>query len=218
MKRSEINNQIEKFISFCEEVNYRLPIFSYQNPEIINEIKVRQLGFDITDYGSNDFKTVGLTLFTIRNGNPSESKSIPYCEKTMFSLPGQKTPCHYHQKKTEDIFVRVGSDLIIKIWPSGKSKVDGIKMRVLFNGCEYREITSGKVIRISVGETVTLTPKEAHEFYGDPKGDGVLLGEVSTYNDDMGDNYFLDKVARFPKINEDDSISHYLVSDYDNIK
>lgn len=214
MKRSEINNQIEKFIAFCRKYNYQLPTFNYQNPEIIKELKVRQLGFDVTDYGSGDFEKIGLALFTIRNGNPQELESIPYCEKTMFSLPGQKTPCHYHRKKTEDIFVRAGGNLIIKIWPSEKGKIDGEKMKVLFNGCDYRQIISGQEIKLSAGETVTLTPKEAHEFYGDPSDDGVLVGEVSTFNDDTGDNIFLDKVSRFPEIVEDESIKYYLVGDY----
>lgn len=87
-------------------------------------------------------------------------------------------------------------------------------MTVFFNGSEYREIISGKRISLKSGETVTLTPNESHEFYGDPKGLGTLIGEVSTYNDDTGDNYFIDNVARFPEIEEDENIKYYLVSDH----
>jgi D-lyxose ketol-isomerase len=136
----------------------------------------------------------------------------------MFSLPGQKTPCHYHKKKTEDIFVRAGDKLIIRIWPSKfKQKKDGLKIKVLFNGSEYKEIISGQKISLDPGETVTLTPEHSHEFFGDPKGSGTLVGEVSTYNDDQGDNYFIDKVSRFPEIQEDQKIDYYLVSDYQKL-
>lgn len=215
MKRSEINYYIEMFSKFCQKNKYFLPSFNLKSKETVRELAARQIGWDITDFGCGQFEKIGLSLFTIRNGNPKEKNTIPYCEKAMFSLPNQKTPCHYHKKKTEDIFVRAGSNLIIRIWPSKlKEKKDGLKIKVLFNGSEYREIVSGKKISLSPGETVTLTPAHAHEFYGDPKGTGTLVGEVSTYNDDQGDNYFIDKVARFPEVGEDEKIKHYLVSDY----
>jgi D-lyxose ketol-isomerase len=223
MKRSEINNYIENFIGFCKQYNYRLPTFDYNSAEVVEELKARQLGFDITDYGSGDFSKIGLSLFTVRNGNPKEEMTIPYCEKTFFSLPGQKTPCHYHNLKTEDIFVRAGSPLIIKIWNFDPTSLGGyagqavVELEVLFNGCEKRVIKSGEEIRLKTGDSVTLTPVLAHEFMADPSGQGSLVGEVSTYNDDAGDNYFLDKVSRFPEIDEDEPIKHYLVGDYKNI-
>lgn len=218
MKRSEINKNIDKVAKFSKKYGYALPNLNLKSKKILKELKARQIGWDITDFGSNQFEKIGLSLFTVRNGNPKEKRTIPYCEKLMFALPGQNTPCHYHKLKTEDIFVRAGSNLIIYIWPSKlKQKKNGIKMKVLFNGSEYREILSGKRISLKPGETVTLTPNESHEFYGDPRGVGTLIGEVSTYNDDSGDNYFIDKVSRFPKIEEDEKIEHYLVGDYNKI-
>lgn len=217
MKRSEINKYIENFISFCQKYNYQLPEFDYKSKEVLGEIEARQLGFDITDYGSGDFNKIGLSLFTVRNGNSKEEPTIPYCEKTFFSLPGQKTPCHYHKLKTEDIFVRSGSPLIIKIW-NFERRIDGEELEVLFNGCEKRMIKSGEEIRLKPGDSVTLTPVLAHEFMADTSGPGSLVGEVSTYNDDAGDNYFLDPVSRFPEIEEDEEIKYHLVGDYKNIK
>lgn len=205
-------------VKFCKKHGYVLPTFDLKSKHIVKELIDRQIGWDITDFGCDQFQNIGLSLFTVRNGNPKEKNTIPYCEKVMFSLPGQKTPCHFHKKKTEDIYVRAGGNLIIRIWPSKlKAKKDGLKMSVLFNGSEYREIISGKKISLQPGETVTLTPAHSHEFYGDPNGKGTLIGEVSTYNDDTGDNYFIDKVARFPKIKENEKIKYYLVSDYNNI-
>ena len=215
MKRSEINAYASKFVEFCKKYSYNLPEYNLDDENVVGELEARQIGFDITDFGQEDFEKTGLFLFTLRNGNPKEKNTIPYCEKAMFSLPGQVTPCHYHKQKTEDIFVRAGSDLIIRIWPKGAKKEDETKkLKVLFNGCEYREIESGKEISLKPGETVTLTPYLAHDFWGDPKGGGVLVGEVSTFNDDSGDNYFLDTVARFPKIDEDEEKEYLLVSDY----
>lgn len=215
MKRSDINKNIQQIEKFCRKHGYILPKLDLKSKKTLNELKLRQIGWDITDFGSNRFNKIGLSLFTLRNGNKEEKKTIPYCEKLMFALPGQKTPCHFHKKKTEDIFVRAGSNLIIRIWPSRlNQKKDGLKMKVLFNGSEYREIISGQMISLKPAETVTLTPADSHEFYGDPKGSGTLIGEVSTYNDDAGDNYFIDKVARFPKIDENEKIRYYLVGDY----
>jgi D-lyxose ketol-isomerase len=43
----------------------------------------------------------------------------------------------------------------------------------------------------------------------------VLIGEVSTVNDDLTDNIFRDKIGRFSTIEEDVAPRHLLVSDYD---
>ena len=51
-----------------------------------------------------------------------------------------------------------------------------------------------------------------HAFWG--AGD-VLIGEVSSVNDDLTDNIFRDKIGRFWKIEEDEPPVRLLVSDYD---
>jgi D-lyxose ketol-isomerase len=40
------------------------------------------------------------------------------------------------------------------------------------------------------------------------------VGEVSVVNDDETDNYFLDMVARFPAVEEDEPPYRLIVSDY----
>ena len=42
----------------------------------------------------------------------------------------------------------------------------------------------------------------------------MLIGEVSTVNDDRTDNTFLDPIGRFSEIEEDVAPIHLLVSDY----
>ena len=43
----------------------------------------------------------------------------------------------------------------------------------------------------------------------------MLIGEVSTVNDDLTDNVFAEPIARFSDIEEDEPPVHLLVSDYD---
>jgi D-lyxose ketol-isomerase len=69
-----------------------------------------------TDETLGDFRRHGLTLFTLRNGHPANRRwRKPYCEKLMIAVPGQNTPMHYHSQKTEDIIVRGGGNLAIKL-------------------------------------------------------------------------------------------------------
>jgi D-lyxose ketol-isomerase len=42
----------------------------------------------------------------------------------------------------------------------------------------------------------------------------VLIGEVSTVNDDETDNIFREPIGRFAEIEEDEAPLHLLVSDY----
>ena len=59
----------------------------------------------------------------------------------------------------------------------------------------------------------TCWPGVWHRFWA---GDtDVLLGEVSTVNDDLADNVFVEKIGRFAEIEEDEPPLHLLVSDYD---
>ena len=43
----------------------------------------------------------------------------------------------------------------------------------------------------------------------------MLVGEVSTVNDDLTDNFFRDPIGRFSEIEEDEPPLHLLVSDYE---
>ena len=43
----------------------------------------------------------------------------------------------------------------------------------------------------------------------------MLIGEVSTVNDDLTDNVFAEPIGRFATIDEDVAPLHLLVADYD---
>ena len=51
------------------------------------------------------------------------------------------------------------------------------------------------------GESITLLPGVWHGFWGE--GKDVLIGEVSTVNDDLTDNVFAEPIGRFAEIEED---------------
>ena len=69
---------------------------------------------------------------------------------------------------------------------------------------EAREVTSGAIIELEAGWRVTLVPGVYHEFY--PLSDECVIGEVSTANDDLHDNFFVNPdVGRYPGIEEDEA-------------
>ena len=75
-----------------------------------------------------------------------------------------------------------------------------------------REYGPGEKLMLAPGESVTLMPGDWHAFWGE--GGDVLIGEVSTVNDDETDNVFRETIGRFANIEEDVDPMHLLVSDY----
>ena len=75
-----------------------------------------------------------------------------------------------------------------------------------------RRQAPGAILRLDPGESVTLLPGNWHAFWGE--GGDVLIGEVSTVNNDLTDNIFAEPIGRFAEIEEDADPLHLLVSDY----
>lgn len=223
MKRSEINKLIRDAIAFFDRHQFKLPPFAYWTPqdwkgigEEAAEIRDNMLGWDITDFGSGQFKQTGLFLFTLRNGNPSEKQKYPktYAEKIMIVREEQITPYHFHWQKMEDIINRGGGNLILRLYPSTEDGRLGDGEMVVHLDGVTRTIMAGDTVELQPGESITLLPYQYHSFWAE-KGNGpVLTGEVSHVNDDNQDNRFLDPLQRFSDIEEDEAPLHYLVSDY----
>ena len=74
------------------------------------------------------------------------------------------------------------------------------------------DYAAGQKLTLAPGQSVTLRPGDWHAFWGE--GGDVLIGEVSTVNDDETDNIFRDPIGRFAEIEEDQPPTHLLVSDY----
>jgi D-lyxose ketol-isomerase len=127
----------------------------------------------------------------------------------------QLTPMHFHWHKTEDIIVRGGGDLVVELFRSDEDEAPTKEPVTVSTDGVLRTVAAGEPLVLEAGESVTLTPGVYHRFYGRPGTGTVLVGEVSTVNDDTTDNRFWEDVGRFPKIDEDEPAYRLLVTDYD---
>jgi D-lyxose ketol-isomerase len=215
MKRSEVNAILADADAFIRSFGYVLPPFAYWSPAEMKERRAgiggivdARLGWDITDYGTGDFASTGLFLFTVRNGNAADlgnGRGMLYAEKIMISRKDQLAPMHRHDVKAEDIINRGGGTLALKLYMSAP---DGS----IDKAAEVKVPTDGVHLALEPGESVTLLPGVWHAFWAED--DDVLIGEVSTVNDDETDNVFAEPIKRFAKIDEDVEPTHLLVSDY----
>jgi D-lyxose ketol-isomerase len=221
MKRSEINSILTDAKEFMAGKYFFLPPWASWTPEewknnLANTDEIREnfLGWDITDFGSGDFKSRGLFLFTIRNGKPGvDHKS--YAEKIMIVEENQETPMHFHWAKIEDIINRGGGNLVIELYNSTPDdKFDTTDVHFKTDGIRRSVKAGGKII-LQPGESITLEQGMYHRFYGETGKGKVLVGEVSAVNDDATDNCFYEEIGRFPVIEEDEKPIHLLVGDYE---
>ncbi len=223
MKRSEINTILRSSDEFIRQRGLFLPPFAYWTPEEwsikgpeVSEIVDNQLGWDITDFGQGDFRRTGLFLFTVRNGNPENWKTLKgklYAEKLLIVDVDQITPYHFHWNKMEDIINRGGGNLLIKLNNStSDGKLDLDEQVSLSVDGVVRSFPASGTLRLTPGESVSLPQCCYHQFWAE--GSRVLVGEVSMVNDDHTDNRFLEPVGRFPDIDEDESPLYLLVNDY----
>ena len=223
MKRSDVNSIIRQADEFIRSFGFHLPPFAFWTPEEMraraaesDHIRKARLGWDITDYGAGQFDRMGLFLFTVRNGIPGAEPpdGICYAEKIMISRHDQISPMHRHLLKTEDIINRGGATLAIEMFESDNSGAldPKVPVSVMTDG-QMRMLEPGGILKLAPGESVTLRPGNWHKFWGE--GGDVLIGEVSSVNDDETDNVFVDPIGRFAAIEEDAPPVHLLVSDYD---
>jgi hypothetical protein len=161
--------------------------------------------WDVTDFGLGDFDRFGLTLVNL-------AAEPEYCEKLMYARRGQTTPGHTHARKKEDIICRSG-ELTLRFWLAhpdcGQSLPATVTVPV--NG-KPTPVPAGQPFALAAGSRVTLVPGVWHEFA--PTSDECIIGEVSTANDDLHDNFFVNPaIGRFPAIEEDEPAAYRLVSE-----
>ncbi|WP_439272058.1 D-lyxose/D-mannose family sugar isomerase [Pseudochrobactrum sp. HB0163] len=225
MKRSEINEIIRESDRFIRSFGFVLPPFAYWTPEEMQRrikddsaaIRNARLGWDITDYGQGRFTELGLFLFTVRNGQAEDlqkGSGMLYAEKIMISRQNQLSPMHRHVVKAEDIINRGGAKLVLEMFNSNADGTIDDKSDVVV-ACDgrIRHLPAGGLLKLEPGESVTLMPGNWHAFWGE--GGDVLIGEVSTVNDDLTDNIFREPIGRFSDVEDDVPPVHLLVSDYD---
>jgi D-lyxose ketol-isomerase len=193
MKRSEINRAFRRASRCFSRHKWALP----PRPR-----------WDITDFGLGRFDQFGLVLVNL-------ATEPEYCEKLMYARRRQTTPAHTHKKKKEDIICRAGR-LTVRLWPSQPDARGGYPDRaetftVPVDG-RLRSLRPGARITLAPGSRVTLVPGIWHAFW--PASDECIIGEVSTANDDLNDNFFADpNIGRFPGIEEDEKPLVRLVSE-----
>ncbi|MEL6167925.1 MAG: D-lyxose/D-mannose family sugar isomerase [Pseudomonadota bacterium] len=224
MKRSRVNQIMAEADAMIRSHGFTLPPFASWSPdafrakgEAASRIVQSRMGWDITDYGEGDFDRMGLFLFTLRNGDLADlerGRGMCYAEKLLISRQDQLSPMHTHVIKAEDIINRGGATLAIELFGSNDegSFAEDRGGRVLCDGVA-RAYAPGEVLKLAPGESVTLMPGDWHAFWGE--GGDVLIGEVSTVNDDLTDNIFREPIGRFADVEEDEPPTHLLVSDYD---
>ena len=224
MKRSRINEIMAAADEMIRHHGFVLPPFANWSPaefkaraSVAERVITGRCGWDITDYGQGRYDQMGLFLFTLRNGSLADLQrggGMCYAEKLLISRQDQLSPSHTHAIKAEDIINRGGATLVVELYGSddtgafawdrgGQVRCDGIDT----------PFAQGQKLRLAPGESVTLMPGDWHAFWGE--GGDVLIGEVSTVNDDLTDNIFREPIGRFAEIEEDEAPTHLLVSDYD---
>jgi D-lyxose ketol-isomerase len=223
VKRSTINKLIVEAMEFFRDTGFHLPPFAFWSPEDwkqkgpgVDEIRENALGWDVTDFGSNDFERCGLLLFTIRNGNYYQSERYPkkYAEKVMVVKEKQVTPMHFHWNKREDIINRGGGILTLELYKStDDEQLSDESFTVSIDGV-LKECSPGEKIELAPGESICLEPYIYHAFYAAEGKGAVLVGEVSDVNDDENDNRFLEPIGRFPQIEEDEAPLYLLCNEY----
>jgi D-lyxose ketol-isomerase len=190
MKRSAINRVCRDALACFVRHHWSLP----PNPR-----------WDVTDFGLRDFERFGLTLVNL-------ATEPEYCEKLMYARHGQSTPCHTHARKKEDIICRIG-ELALRLWPAKPGLKPDLPstFTVSING-EPVLVQTGRSFSLAAGSRVTLTPGIWHEFQ--PVSEECIIGEVSTANDDLQDNFFFNpEIGRFPSIEEDEPAAFRLLSE-----
>lgn len=245
MKRSDIDAIIDDAIKFIHAQTYKpsgnewftkgvslLPEQAFWTLEEWHDhrletafMKERRIGWDITDFGSEDFEHTGLVLYTLSNGLIDKATGRPvdqsYAKKLMVVNGTQETPMHHHWHKTEDITNLGGAPLNIDI--CNAAYVDKAKRTmepfdqnqvVVYVDCVMRDLRPG-LFTLNPGQTIRLEPHHYHAFWG-VDGKRTLLMEVSDVNDDSdkkGDNCFNPKVGRFPVIEENAMPRHLLCTE-----
>lgn len=219
MKRSQINALIRENLAFIESHGFHLPPFAFFTPEEwkqkgheYDEVRTHALGWDVTDYGHGDFDKIGLFLFTLRNGSLDAGCKKTYAEKLLISDKDQYSPMHFHFEKTEDIINRGGDNLIVEVYNSTEDEdLADTPVTVQMDGREF-VVPAGTRLRLTPGESITLTPGMYHAFWGE--NGKVLIGEVSQVNDDNCDNRFHKPMGRYPTIEEDEAPLYLLCNEY----
>ncbi|MBN8711340.1 MAG: hypothetical protein BGO12_09655 [Verrucomicrobia bacterium 61-8] len=228
--RSLVNQAILTALSVTEHFDFHLPDYARWSPgdwesadTTFDEIRDCMLGWDVTDFGSGDFRKIGRVLFTLRNGKTRDARySKPYAEKLLIDPEGQRAPAHYHRSKQEDIICRCGGNLLVQLTARDENGEPTENTFPIQKDGRTLMLGAGEIVKLRPGESLAIPPGTIHQFWGE-EGTGekfhgigfTLSSEISSLCDDWNDNVFFDSWAvRFPRIAEDVKPEHLLCHEY----
>jgi len=213
MKRSRINRALREARQMVADHGFALPGWAdwtmadhRAHADQSRFLTERQIGWDVTDFGSGDFERRGLALLCLRNGIQNDPAERPYAEKLLFVGEEQETPFHCHKVKLEDIIVRGGGNLMVEFTREGSIEIGPWDPRV--DGAPVDPF--GGPIRLGPGASITIPRGLQHRFWGEAGKGAVFVAEVSQCNDDHNDNFFLEPLGRFSEIEEDETATRPL--------
>jgi D-lyxose ketol-isomerase len=221
MKRSQVNALLREAEKLFAEAGIALPAWARWSPaewaarpEVAAYCRKRQMGWDVTDFGSGDFSRKGLVLICLRNGIVGHDEERSYAEKLLVLREGQEAPYHYHRYKMEDIIVRArGGNLQVQVFDTdenGAALEQPVTVRL---DAETRMLPARAPIVLTHGQSITLPPGQAHRLSAEAGHGTAVLGEVSRVNDDLTDNFFFEPTDRLGRVEEDEPAMHPLWSE-----
>jgi D-lyxose ketol-isomerase len=236
ISRSVINSSIRRAIAVARRFHCVLPEWAYWKTcdwtkvatnSDYDEIRDCMLGWDVTDFGSDDFFRIGRVLLTLRNGKYGDPRyPKAYAEKLLFDPEDQRAPAHFHQSKREDIIAVAGGNILVQLESCNESgQRSGCEMTVSVNGIA-RVVEPSGIIKLEPGMSLTIPPRTIHQFWAEPgtgeaMDDGVRYSvsrEISSVCDDLADNFFLEPAVRFPRILEDEAPETFLCHEYPRLQ
>ena len=183
MKRSEINHFLDEGITFLKSRRYSLPPQAFwtlsewnKNRDKATELAKRRIGWDLTDFGSGNYKRIGLLLYTLSNGivgQNSEPVDQPFSNKLLIVGENQVTPLHHHRMKMEDIINLGGGNLLLKVFNVGESEsIDKASPVKIFQNEIWEEHGAGRVMTLEPGERVKARPPSLSRILGSAREGG----------------------------------------------
>lgn len=147
--------------------------------------------FEVSDFGLNHIREVGLQLIVYENNEK-------YCAKELVLLPSQTCPQHLHPPvgdspgKQETFRCRQG---VVYLYVSGEA-TESPKATIPSVGSDYYTVLHE--IELHPGEQYTIMPNTPHWFQAGPEG--AVVSEFSTKSTDEFDIFLDPNIIRQPAI------------------
>lgn len=196
MKRSEINRALAWAEALLKRSGIFLPRYAYwdmdkwaENKEQLDDIRARQLGWGITDFGA--------VSYTLRNGEPCRERYIMMRE-------GQRAPLRVCTSRAE-LINRAGGPMSVEVWRADANGVPTASDVTLRSDGLEQTLSAGAELLIYPGDSISLVPGLVCAFGPKPGYGDLVLSELAQPCRDA---------AAAPEIDEDERVLHPLCCEY----